>query len=51
MADEKPERVNIAIDKDLHCRIKQEAKKVRRTVRQVVIDMILRGLGAKGGKS
>ena len=43
MADDK--RVNVALDPDLHRALKREAKQVRRTVRQVVRDLILRGLG------
>jgi hypothetical protein len=43
MADDK--RINVAVDPDLHCRVKREAKKVRRTVQQTVRDLILRGLG------
>ena len=42
MADDK--RVNVGIDPDLHRALKREAAKVRRTVRQTVRDLILRGL-------
>ena len=49
MAEEKPKRINVALDHDLHCRVKKEAKKVRRTVQQAVRDLIVRGLGLKGG--
>lgn len=42
-------RINVALDPDLHCRVKKEAKKVRRTVQQAVRDLIVRGLGLKGG--
>lgn len=45
MEDGKPITRNVALDEELHCRVKREAKKVRRTVQQTVRDLILRGLG------